>query len=53
MKVVQILTPSFSNISNVNEIELGANEKMTLVQVVIGDITQDIQINAKLADNAK
>lgn len=53
MKVVQILTPNFSNISNLNELELGTNEKMTLVQVIIGDITQDFQINATLADNAK
>ena len=53
MKVVQILTPSFSNISNMSEIELGAGEKMTLIQVIIGDVTQDFQINATLADNAK
>ena len=53
MKVVQILTPEFSNISNVNNIELGPGEKMTIIQVLIGKIENDFQFFASLSDGAE
>lgn len=53
MKVVQILTPEFSNISNENNIELGPGEKMTIIQVLIGKIENDFQFFASLSDGAE
>ena len=44
MKVVQILTPEFSNISNENNIELGPGEKMTII-VKKGRNTEEILQN--------
>ena len=53
MKVVQILTPNYSNVSPINEIELASGEKMTLIQVLIGKIENDFQISATLDEGAK
>ncbi len=53
MKIVQILTPNFSDISASNKFGLKSGEKITFIQILIGKIESDFQFFASLPEGAK